>query len=231
MKRLLYLATILTTFCLSSCAPKNANELRILWPFGAILILFAIACLSKAVVSALKDDKDEGHAGSEDNARSEENAHKEEFNVIDNLIQAASKPRIKTESVSIKAITETQRLALVAANPKAKRTLNLTGIVIKVVGARYRTPTAKAIYCSLNIGDPVYLRLDPDNQYDETAVKVMAKYNCIGYVPSEYSNVIYGNKWLDNFDKCYVVKPSAGDSLYGLQIVIFIKPGVEGVIG
>lgn len=225
MKRLLFLATILITSCLSSCSSENSDGFSHITVFYTILIIFAIACICKAVFSITRDDKDEVHAGNEDNA------HKEESKEVDKVTQSDSKLRITTESVSIKAITETQRLALVAANPKAKRTLPLTGIVIKVVGARYRTPTAKAIYCSLNIGDPVYLKLDPDNQYDETAVQVMAKYNCIGYVPSAYSNVIYGNKWLDKFDKCYVVKPSAGDSLHGLQIVIFIKPGVDGIIG
>lgn len=131
--------------------------------------------------------------------------------------------RIKEEEVHFKAITESQREALIAANPKTKRTKSLTGIVIKVVGATYLTAAAKGIYCSLNIGDSVSLKLDPDNEYDDTAVKVMAKYNCIGYVPSEYSNAIYAYKWMDKFDKSYVIEPSVGNSLYGLKIVIFLK--------
>lgn len=131
--------------------------------------------------------------------------------------------RTKEEEVHFKAITESQREALLAANPKTKRTKSLSGIVIKVVGATYLPAAAKGIYCSLNVGDPVSLKLDPDNEYDNTAVKVMAKYNCIGYVPSEYSNAIYTYKWLDKFDKSYVIEPSAGNSLYGLEIVVFLK--------
>ncbi len=133
--------------------------------------------------------------------------------------------RIKDEDVQFMAISESQREALFAANPATKRTKSLTGILVNVVGARYRTPTAKGIYCTLDVGDPVSLKLDPDNEHDDTAVKVMAKYNCIGYVPAEYSNVIYAYKCMDKFDKSYVIKPSPGDGLYGLEIVIFLKPG------
>lgn len=133
--------------------------------------------------------------------------------------------RIKDEEVQFMTISEPQREALFAANPATKRTKSLTGILVNVVGARYRTPTAKGIYCTLDVGDPVSLKLDPDNEHDDTAVKVMAKYNCIGYVPAEYSNVIYAYKCMDKFDKCYVIEPSPGDGLYGLEIVIFLKPG------
>lgn len=241
MKRLLYLATILITSCLSSCSPENSDGCSHITVFYTILIVFAIACICKAAFSATRDDQDEGHAESEDNAGSEEhtesedNAQKEESQEINEVVLPVSKLIIKEETISIKSITESQHRALFIANPETKRTLTLSGIVIKVVGARYRAPKAKAIYRSLNIGDPVYLKLEPDNPYDNTAVKVMAKYNCIGYVPSEYSNAIYSNKVLGHFDKCYVVEPSIGRSLYGLQIVIFVKPGVgpgvEGVIG
>lgn len=132
--------------------------------------------------------------------------------------------RVRPQTIKLRAITDDERAVLIEANPTAKRTRSLTGVVIKVVGARYRTPTAKAIYCTLKVGDPVSLQLDPNNEEDETAVKVMARYNCIGYVPSEYSNVIYNYKRLKKFDKCYVIEPSPGESLRGLEVVLFLKP-------
>lgn len=136
--------------------------------------------------------------------------------------------RVRPQTIKLRAITDEERKALIEANPTAKRTRSLTGVVVKVVGARYRTPTAKAIYCTLKVGDPVSLQLDPNNEEDETAVKVMARYNCIGYVPSEYSNVIYNYKWLNKFDKCYVIEPSPGESLRGLEVVLFLKPEDDG---
>ncbi|WP_438872100.1 HIRAN domain-containing protein [Paramuribaculum intestinale] len=135
--------------------------------------------------------------------------------------------RLRPQTIKLRAITDEERDALIEANPTAKRTRSLTGVVVKVVGARYRTPTAKAIYCTLKVGDPVSLQLDPHNEEDETAVKVMARYNCIGYVPSEYSNVIYNYTWLKKFYKCYVIEPSPGESLRGLEIALFLKPEEE----
>lgn len=193
------------------------------WIIALTLILFLIIFVcakiqkGKKRVNNPRSDSNCSVQNSSDSISSEADSKTTE-------VQKQDECRIKDETVSFKAITDSQREALLAANPKTRRTKSLTGIVIKVVGAAYRTPAAKAIYSSLNIGDPVYLKLDPDNVYDDTAVKVMAKYNCIGYVPDEYSNAIYAYMGMDKFDQCYVVEPSSGASLQGLQIVIFLKP-------
>lgn len=128
------------------------------------------------------------------------------------------------EEASFKSITEDQRAALLDANPKTKRLMSLQGIVIEVVGAYYRSEAAKEKYCSLRIGDKVSLKLDPDNLYDDTAVKVMAQNCFIGYVPKKYSNAIYYCTWMEKFDGGFVILPSKGASLSGLEIVLFLRP-------
>lgn len=193
---------------------------------GAI-VLFVIIYIWNLMKHPEENAAEDQGTSSDDNSTDQSNPDPQNSDVNEGPPESDSGDtsdfRTTEEEVHFKAITESQREALLAANPKTKRTKSLSGLVIKVVGATYLPTAAKGIYCSLNIGDPVSLKLDPDNEYDQTAVKVMAKYNCIGYVPSEYSNAIYAYKWMDKFDKSYVIEPSVGNSLNGLEIVIFLK--------
>lgn len=193
---------------------------------GAI-VLFVIFYIWNLMKHPEENTAEDWGTSSDDNSVDQSNPYPQNSDVNEGSSESDSGDtsdfRTTEEEVHFNSISESQREALLTANPKTKRTKSLTGIVIKVVGATYLKAAAKGIYCSLNIGDPVSLKLDPDNEYDDTAVKVMAKYNCIGYVPSEYSNAIYAYKWMDKFDKSYVIVPSAGNSLYGLEIVIFLK--------
>lgn len=227
---------------MSSCAVNERGELEFTWLFWTLLAIIVLSL----VVGLIKDKKEADRRGvSVEDILEEERRELERKRETRRLNQRLNRKfgrssdvddepsesengsgcRIKDEDVQFMAISESQREALFVANPATKRTKSLTGILVNVVGARYRTPAAKGIYCTLDVGDPVSLKLDPDNEHDDTAVKVMAKYNCIGYVPAEYSNVIYAYKCMDKFDKCYVIEPSPGDGLYGLEIVIFLKPG------
>ena len=133
--------------------------------------------------------------------------------------------RVNTEeSIKLPALTSEQRQRLKSAvnywNPVHD---TQQAVVVEVVGAYYRTESGKATYANCKIGDKVVLKLDPDNEYDDTAVKVMAKRCHIGYVPMQFSNVIYGKLWCEDFDNSYVIEPSKSDDLSGLKIAIFIK--------
>lgn len=241
MKRLM-ISCAAMALLMSSCAVNERGELEFTWLFWTLLAIIVLSL----VVGLIKDKKEADRRGvSVEDILEEERRELERKRETRRLNQRLNRKfgrssdvddepsesengsgcRIKDEEVQFMTISEPQREALFAANPATKRTKSLTGILVNVVGARYRTPTAKGIYCTLDVGDPVSLKLDPDNEHDDTAVKVMAKYNCIGYVPAEYSNVIYAYKCMDKFDKCYVIEPSSGDGLYGLEIVIFLKPG------
>lgn len=133
--------------------------------------------------------------------------------------------RVNTdESIKLPALTAEQRQRLKSAvnywNPVHD---SQQAVVVEVVGAYYRSESGKVTYANCKIGDKVVLKLDPDNEYDDTAVKVMAKRSHIGYVPMQFSNVIYGKLWCEDFDDSYVIEPTKSDDLSGLKIAIFIK--------
>lgn len=127
-------------------------------------------------------------------------------------------------SISLPAITsENRSLLRSAVKPWNTAHDTQTGVVVKVVGGNYRTQAAREVYATLKVGDKVTLKVDPDNEYDDTAVKVYAKRCHIGYVPEKFSSVIYSYLILENFDNCYVIEPSKSGSYNNLQIVLFLK--------
>ena len=95
--------------------------------------------------------------------------------------------------------------------------------IFSVVGNIYRSDAAQEIYATLLPGDRVILAREPDNEYDETAVKVLAKRCKIGYIPAEYSSQIYWHIGLNLIAGGCVYTPSDGNCK-GLEIVLFIKP-------
>jgi hypothetical protein len=57
----------------------------------------------------------------------------------------------------------------------------------RVAGTFYRSNSAKKVAKSLKVGDSVYLAMEPSNMYDCCAVKVMRRYEHIGYIPASLS--------------------------------------------
>lgn len=56
--------------------------------------------------------------------------------------------------------------------------------IYPIVGTRFRGPRAEEIVRSLQVGDLVALRRDPDNPVDPNAVKVMVGEEQIGFIPA-----------------------------------------------
>ena len=61
----------------------------------------------------------------------------------------------------------------------------------RIVGSSFRDDHAKAIYAALKVADPVDFELEPSNEHDPYAVKVIADGVHVGYIPREMSAVIY----------------------------------------
>ena len=101
------------------------------------------------------------------------------------------------------------------------------GAIIPIVGAKYRTTAAKEMYKTMPVGTKISLVLDPDNEYDSTAVKVYARRCHIGYVPQELSNSIYGNVLLERVRACYVVQECNPRGINGAKFVMFIEPPTQ----
>lgn len=98
-----------------------------------------------------------------------------------------------------------------------------SGAIMYLVGMTYRSKAAKEVYYTLKIGDKISLKPDPDNQYDETAVKVYAKRCHIGYIPQKYSSQIYWHCILNKILDCYVIEECNPSRMSGVKFVIFIK--------
>lgn len=126
--------------------------------------------------------------------------------------------------VTLPAISQEQRDKL-AATVKRWATANNTrqGGIIEVVGGRYRTAAAKDVYKTVSFGTKLTLKPDPDNEDDDTAVKVYARKCHIGYVPSEISSTIYWYCILDKIADCYVVEECNSGRITGLKFVLFVK--------
>ncbi len=78
-------------------------------------------------------------------------------------------------------------------NRKVPYNFKYSSLELRVAGTFYRTKKAKKVARCLKIGDPVYLIMEPYNIHDEFAVKVIAKNEHIGYIPSFYARrVTYG---------------------------------------
>lgn len=56
-------------------------------------------------------------------------------------------------------------------------------IICDLVGAHFRPAEAKEILKSLSVGDHLTLERDPENQYDQFAVKVMHNDEHLGFIP------------------------------------------------
>ena len=62
---------------------------------------------------------------------------------------------------------------------------------MKIVGNKFRPAGAQAVFNQLAVGDEVFLELEPTNEHDPFAVKVLARGNHIGYVPRDASAVVH----------------------------------------
>lgn len=132
--------------------------------------------------------------------------------------------RINSTPITLPAITEKQREQLREAVKKSDSLIDdCQGVIMNVVGMAYRSKAAKEVYYTLKIGDKITLKPEPDNEYDDTAVKVFAKRCHIGYIPQDYSNTIYGYCILDKICGCYVIEESNNNRLSGLKFVLFVK--------
>lgn len=60
-----------------------------------------------------------------------------------------------------------------------------------VVGAFARPAESKEVLKALRPGDTVTLEADPDNEYDSSAVKVMASGHHIGFVPASVNYMVF----------------------------------------
>lgn len=63
---------------------------------------------------------------------------------------------------------------------------------LELRGAQFRPAESKAVLKGLKPGDTVTLEMDPANEYDPFAIKVMAEGEHIGFIPSEKSETITG---------------------------------------
>lgn len=78
-------------------------------------------------------------------------------------------------------------------NRKVPSNYKCSRLELNVAGIFYRKNKAKKVARALKIGDPVYLIMEPYNIHDDFAVKIIAKNEHIGYIPSFYSKrVTYG---------------------------------------
>lgn len=85
-----------------------------------------------------------------------------------------------------------------SANPFAREKTNPMPAKLKplfrnarVVGSQFRDEAAKAAYASLAKGEVLTLELEPTNEHDEFAVKVLVEGLHIGYIPREMSAVLH----------------------------------------
>ncbi len=133
--------------------------------------------------------------------------------------------RIDSTPITLPAITEKQREQLRKTVKKFDPLLDdCQGAIMHLVGMSYRSNAAKEVYCTLKIGDKISLKPEPDNKYDDTAVKVFAKRCHIGYIPQNYSNTIYWYCILNKICGCYVIEEANHNRLSGLKFVLFVKP-------
>lgn len=61
----------------------------------------------------------------------------------------------------------------------------------RIVGSSFRDDHAKTIYAQLKVRDAVEFELEPSNEHDPFAVKVLADGVHVGYIPREMSAVLY----------------------------------------
>jgi hypothetical protein len=59
----------------------------------------------------------------------------------------------------------------------------MTEIFTELAGLSFRPKTAKEVVDTLQIGDTLTLERDPENEYDDNAIKVLAVDEFIGFIP------------------------------------------------
>jgi hypothetical protein len=62
---------------------------------------------------------------------------------------------------------------------------------VRIVGNHYRDDAAKKIHNQLTKGDQVFLELEPTNEFDPHAVKVLAGGKHIAYIPRDIAAMFY----------------------------------------
>ena len=60
----------------------------------------------------------------------------------------------------------------------------------KVQGRNFRSAAERAIFDDLTIADPITLEREPDNPFDENAIKVFARGAHIGYIEREVASFL-----------------------------------------
>lgn len=75
----------------------------------------------------------------------------------------------------------------------------------RIMGTHFRKPEEKAIHNNLKRGDEVTLALEPTNEFDEFAVKILKDGAHIGYVPKEMSALFH----ILDVDQCTVAITTA----------------------
>lgn len=64
-------------------------------------------------------------------------------------------------------------------------------LTLTMVGATFRSASAKEVLKSLKIGDRLDLRADPNNEYDATAVAVDYEGEHLGFIPRESNSALF----------------------------------------
>lgn len=89
-----------------------------------------------------------------------------------------------------------------ATDNKDKRSPNLT---FELKGLYYRSADAQLAAVLLEVGDPLYLEEEPDNEQDSCAVMVLTESGeCIGYVDRECSALV--SAMISEIESCTVIK-------------------------
>lgn len=142
-----------------------------------------------------------------------------------NPVEDGSELRGNFAPVSLPSIDDEQFLALKNVIKNCPDELDsLPGAIVPVVGGAYRTKAAQEVFVTLKFGDKILLKIDPDNEFDDTAVRVYAKRCHIGFVPAEYSCQIYWYCVLDKIVGCYVIHEQTGEGFRNLKFVMFFRP-------
>ena len=98
---------------------------------------------------------------------------------------------------------------------------------LEVKGIYYRSKGAKDIIASLTVKDAITLKKEPNNKYDEFAVKVLCYGVLLGYIPQEDSEFV--TNLIDTKTIKKIIVSNAGDGKFNfwdepnhyLEITIF----------
>lgn len=62
---------------------------------------------------------------------------------------------------------------------------------VPMVGATFRSASAKEVLKQLKIGDRLELKADPNNEYDTTAVACYYAHHHLGFIPKESNSALF----------------------------------------